>query len=51
MKNKSNLTVTKDGLIEKSTGRKIVSPLDLIDKKSTIKGKENESSVIKIRMS
>jgi len=25
----SNVEVTKDGLIEKSTGRKIVSPLDL----------------------
>ena len=29
MKNKSNITLTKDGLVEKSTGRKIESPLDI----------------------
>ena len=28
MKNKSNITKTKDGFVEKSTGRKIESPLD-----------------------
>lgn len=29
MKNKSNITVTDDGFVEKSSGRKIVSPLDI----------------------
>ena len=28
MKNKSNITETKDGLVEKSSGRKIKSPLE-----------------------
>ena len=28
MKNKSNIKQTKDGLVEKYTGRKIISPLD-----------------------
>lgn len=28
MPNESNITETKDGLVEKSTGRKIESPLD-----------------------
>ncbi len=32
MKKESNIKQTKDGLVEKSSGRKIESPLDKLDK-------------------
>ena len=41
MKNKSNITVTKNGFIEKSTRRKSVSPLD-IDVQENIKNQKRK---------
>ena len=38
MKNQNNIIVTKDGLVEKSSGRKIVSPIDSSNVKLSCSG-------------